>query len=279
MVMRLRILGLMGIVLLFAFLLRIRLDELKQDEPYQDLLFLPSGKYLKVLTLGHENILADVVYLWSIQYYSYYELPQRFKYLEHTFEIITELDPHYIDPYLIGAFIMAMEGGDFARAFKLLDKGIKNNPDAWIIPLDAGFYAFQSLKDYDRALYYFQMAVSVPGSPREIERLIAGIFERKGELEASLEFWIHIYNSSEEEWVRAIAYNHIYDLDIELDLRAIKTALQEYKNRRGRFPDFLDTLVRVGLLKEIPTDPDGKPYLYNSITGEVRSASPYKLRH
>jgi len=135
------------------------------------------------------------------------------------------------------------------------------------------------MKDYDRALHYFQMAINIPGSPREIERLIAGIFERKGELQASLDFWLHIYNSSEEEWVKAIAYNHIFDLRMELDLKTIKAALEEYRIRRGRYPDSLDTLVRVGLLKEVPTDPEGKRYLYNSITGEIRSVSPYKLRH
>ena len=277
--MRLKILGLIGVVFLLNFFLLIRLDQIKQAQPYHDPLLLPSGKYLKILALGHESFLADIVYLWSIQHYSIYERNHRFKYLEHTFEIITELDPQYIDPYLTGALTMAREGGDYTRAFKLLEKGIKNNPNEWIIPLDAGFYAYADLNDYNRALYYFQMAANIPDSPQGIERIIAGIFERKEDLAAALEFWIRIYNSSEEEWVRAISYNHIFDLRIELDIRAIKNALEEYKKSRGRLPDSLDALVHVGLLQELPKDPEGKPYLYESITGEVRSSSPYKLRH
>ena len=277
--MKLKLSGLIAIVFLLNFFLQIRLDQIKQAEPYHDPLLLPSGKYLKLLALGHESFLADIIYLWSIQHYSVYERNHRFKYLEHTFDVITDLDPQYIDPYLIGALTMAREGGDYARAFKLLDKGIKNNPEAWIIPLEAGFYAFTDLKDYNRALYYFQMAADVHNSPQGIERIIAGIFERKEDLEAALEFWIKIYNSAEEEWVRAISYNHIFDLRIELDIKTIKNALKQYKKNRGRLPDSLDALVHVGLLQGLPTDPDGKSYLYDSISGEVRSSSPYKLRH
>jgi len=276
--MKLKIAGLMAIIFLLSLLLQIRLDQLKQDNPYRDLLFLPSGKYLKLIALGNENIMADIIYLWSIQYYSIYERPERFKYLEHTFKIITTLDPQYIDPYLVGALIMAREGRDYTRAFKLLDKGIENNPDEWILPLDAGFYAFQDLKDYERALHYFKMASSIPGSPDGIERIVAVIFEKEEKLEAALEFWIKIYNSSQDEWVRAICYNHIFDLKIELDLKTIRNALEKYREIRGRLPDSLDALAKIGLLKEVPADPEGKAYLYNPFTGEIRSPSPYKLR-
>jgi hypothetical protein len=34
----------------------------------QELLYLPSGKYLKVVSLGHAPLVADFVYIWAIQY-------------------------------------------------------------------------------------------------------------------------------------------------------------------------------------------------------------------
>src|SRR5712692_8762086 len=68
------------------------------------LLYLPSGKYLKIAALGFDGILADTIYLWSIQYYGDYEIKDRYHYLEKIYtQVIAELDPHYLDPYLIGS--------------------------------------------------------------------------------------------------------------------------------------------------------------------------------
>ncbi len=39
----------------------------------QQLLYLPNGSYLKLASLGQAAVLADLIYLWAIQYYSNYE--------------------------------------------------------------------------------------------------------------------------------------------------------------------------------------------------------------
>ena len=62
------------------------------DDASNDLLYLPNGKHLKILSLGHETLLADMIFLWAIQYYSNYEREDRYRYVEHVFgEVITEL--------------------------------------------------------------------------------------------------------------------------------------------------------------------------------------------
>ena len=76
------------------------------DSAGHHLLYLPSGKYLKALAPGYPEILADFIYLWSIQFYSSYHRDDRYEYLQHIYaNVITELDPHYQDPYLVGAMI------------------------------------------------------------------------------------------------------------------------------------------------------------------------------
>lgn len=242
-------------------------------------LYLPSGKYLKALVLGYENIAADILYLWSIQRYSHYEKEHRFLYLEHVYNMITDLDSHYIDPYLIGALTMAREGSDYERAFKLLQKGMRNNPDEWILPLDAGFYALQDLRDYSKAIDYFMKASEIEGCPPEVDRLIAGAFQRVGDKVSSLKFWLDIYNSATDEWIKEMSYNHIYDLKIAIDLEMLQRAIDHYKEKKGRLPPSLFALVREGFLREIPTDPDGRSYRYDRSSGVVSVASEFKLRH
>jgi len=49
------------------------------------LLYLPNGRYLKVASLGQAPLLADLIYIWAIQYYSDYERKDRFRYVRHVF--------------------------------------------------------------------------------------------------------------------------------------------------------------------------------------------------
>ena len=65
--------------------------------------------------------------------------------------MIAELDPHYIDPYLVGSMIMSVEAGRNDLALKLLDDGIARNPREWILPFSAGFLCYNTLHDYARA--------------------------------------------------------------------------------------------------------------------------------
>ena len=106
----------------------------------KDLLYMPNGKYLKAISLGHAPLLADFVYLWAIQYYSDYTQADRYRYVEHVFgDVIAELDPGYIDPYWLGAVILTTEGKDEEAGLRLLDRGFEKNPSAWILPFLAGW--------------------------------------------------------------------------------------------------------------------------------------------
>ena len=71
----------------------------------------------------------------------------------------------YVDPYLVGAMIMSMEANDDEMALRLQDKGIAANPDEWILAFNAGFLCYDRLKDYPRAVHYFELAVESPGCP------------------------------------------------------------------------------------------------------------------
>ena len=156
---------------------------------------------------------------------------------------------------------------------------MRNNPDEWILPLDAGFYSLMDLKDYPKAIDYFMRASKIEGCPPEVDRLIAGAFLRKGDKVSSLKFWLDIYNSTTDERIKEVSYNHIYDLKIAIDLEMLQSAIDNYKEKKGRVPSSLSALVREGFLKGISVDPDGKSYGYDRNSGTVSATTEYKLRH
>ncbi len=234
------------------------------------LLYLPSGRYLKIAALGFDGILADAIFLWSIQYYGDYEIKDRYRYLEQIYsQVIAELDPHYLDPYLIGSLIMSAEARNPEMALRLLDKGIENNPDQWILAFEAGFVCYDDLKDYTRAARYFEMALKVPGVHPLVRRLYAGMYERAGDKRTSLREWAEIYRTSESDYVRTVAWNHVHDLKVQVDLVDLKRAVEQFAQREGRAPRDLPELRARGLMAQLPRDPEERDYRYDPATGAV----------
>ncbi len=256
-----------------------RLHEKTSVEPAgKHLLYLPSGKYLRALAPGYQEILADFIYLWSIQYYSAYERGERYDYLDHIYGgVITELDPRYQDPYLVGAMIMAVEAGRVEQALALLDKGIAANPDNWLLPFEAGFYCYDTLGDYRRAARYFERAMKVPEAHPLVRRLHAEMYNKLGDRGTSLAYWREIYLTAEDEYVRGVAWRHVHDLKLQVDLEVLDGALAIHKERYGVYPRSLQALVAAGLIDRVPLQPRGEPYHYNRNTGQVRATERFML--
>lgn len=236
------------------------------------LLFLPTGEYLQAASLGYQALVADALYLWSIQYYGHHRTAEGRKYLWRIYDVITDLDPLYQDAYLTGAMIMATDMADPELAIRLLEKGAANNPDDWIYPLDAGYYAWMDLDDPARAGEYFDRALEKLGVPGVVRRIRAGMDEMAGNLQAALGLWLEIYDeavAAGDEHLEAISWQHVYDLKVDMDLELLNEALVRFRVARGRTPRVLEALVSEGFVATVPRSPDGSAYEYDSVTGRV----------
>jgi tetratricopeptide (TPR) repeat protein len=270
-------------LLLVAFLLgtaaaftalKVRTDKVaRKTLPGSSIIYIPSGKFLKYATFGYRALAADAIYLWAIQYYSTPTIDDRFDHLDHIFAIINELDPRYQDPYEVGALIAVQEARNPAVAFSILDRGAANNPDQWVYPFNAGHVAMMTLKDFPLAEKYFEQCMKIPGAPEFVERLRANAIFKKGDLRTSWETWLDIYKKAPDERTKKIASNHLYNVKTAIDSAALEDAAAKYRERFGRPPADLETLLRTGFLREVPKDMDGEDYLYDPATGKVKTVS------
>jgi tetratricopeptide (TPR) repeat protein len=245
--------------------------------PGASIIYIPSGKYLKYATFGYSSLVADLVYLWAIQYYTTYTIVDRFQNLEHIFSIIAELDPRYTDPYEIGSLIAVNEAKDLNLALRILDMGLAKNPDQWIFPFEAGHYA-QRAGDYETARKYYEKTAKIPGAPDIAKRLYAAAGFRVMDLEESWKTWLEVYNTARDERTKKIAGKHLYLVKSTSDINLIKGAVQKFRDRFQRLPASLEDLVRIGLLASLPKDLDGKDYVYNPKTGEIKPPSVWWKR-
>ncbi len=265
--------------ILSAFGAHVRLDRLDAGRPAGDhLLYLPSGNLLRGWSLGHNETFADLIYLWSIQFYGHYHGGERYDRLMQIYDhVVTELDPRFRDAYLLGSLILALEARRPEDALQLLDKGIRKNPDDWMLPFEAGFIAFDSLQDYRRAADYFQTSMERPDAHPAVRRFRAAMFHRMGDRRKSLDLWLEILATADSDYVRSVAQKHVHDLTIDYHVEVLQDAVEAFGERTGSYPSDLRVLVSEGLLRQIPVDPDGKPYAYDAKTGEVRSVSQRAL--
>ena len=240
----------------------------------KELLYMPNGKFLKAISLGHAPLVADFVYLWAIQYYSDYDREDRYRYVEHVFgDVIAELDPGYTDPYWLGAIILSTEARDVDAGLRLLDHGFEKNPSAWILPFLAGWEC-ERVGRFDRAAAYFDRAAKAPGAPPDLFRLKAGMTARTGNLREAISRWQDVLGDPRNnDEARAIAARQIRTLTVRADVQDLDTAIATYRARNGRPPHSLDELVRSGIVRALPADPDGNAYAYDPSAGTVSSAA------
>ena len=243
----------------------------REKAPGASILYIPSGKYLKHATFGYSSLIADLVYIWAIQYYGNYAIAERYDHLDHIFSIIAELDPRYLDPYEVGAIIAVYEARDPYLAFKVLDRGLEKNPDQWIFPYQAGHYAAINLKDYELARQYYKKTMTIEGAPAIAQRLYADAAFKGTDFQTAWENWQEVYQTTDDERIKKIASNHLYQVRTAMDLSRLKDAIEKYRKTKGRLPDNLDQLLSAGILASIPKDLDEKDYIYDPETGEVES--------
>jgi hypothetical protein len=92
--------------------------------------------------------------------------------------LITDLDPHFVEAYSTGAVIYAYGAGDPKQACAFLDEGIRSNPRAWDLQRTAAIIHARRLHDPRRALPYARAAVRYCDSPFDkpvVERLLRTI--------------------------------------------------------------------------------------------------------
>lgn len=241
-------------------------------------MYLPSSEYLNVSSLGYRTVLADVIFLWAIQYYGDYSgrWHKRFDYLWHIYDVITDLDVKFEDAYYFGSFVMAYDAEETDMAVALLEKGARNFPEEWFFYYQAGFLLYEQGR-FEEAAKFYRLATERGGMSVPARRLHAAMLSRAGRYEDALRLWQQICVEADNVWIRQIAMKHIFQNHVSRDSATVGRVAADYRARHGRFPPSLVALVREGLLPAVPRDPYGEPYTYDFERGEIACRSAFSV--
>lgn len=246
---------------------------------FRDTLYVPSTEYVRVASLGYRHFAADFFWLRMIQVFaaawSSADNPTQ---INNYFNVITDLDPRFSDPYsfaIMGIGEEARTEAKMAESRKdkvdgfgtpflgvsqidgyvkaIIQKAITRNPGQYKPPYDGAFFAYWSLNDPALAKYYVRMAKQDPNYPDYIDRW-EGYFEMKqGRFLAAFEkFLVDYVNTIRQKNKDLYGINRM-QLTRTLNtwlIDAIKQrALEWKKTHDGKLPT-VDELRQAGTFKD-----------------------------
>jgi len=240
--------------------------------------YLPEGRILKIVSLGHSNLLADLVWLQAIQYYGEQRLTTRnYDQTERFFTAIYDLDSSFMPATRFGALVLSQDAGDPTSALALLDRASVDHPMAWQYPFDQGFIYQTILKDYREAGLAYRRAADKPGAP-ELAHQLAGVsFARLGDRDSAREIWRSLLEDS-NSMTRAVAERNLRNLDLDEREQRLTEAVHSYRVDHGRIPANWDELRTSGHVAQFPEDPWGGQFFWVPENDEVLASTTIDRR-
>jgi hypothetical protein len=230
--------ALLGLGLLTFFALRASRAMRAGWPPEADTLYLPSAPTLRLLSLGHHELAADLVAARANVYFGTQLLGKgaQLHLLEYV-ERAVDLDPHFHRLYLSGAAMVVYNGKTIdlpttLTATALLERGAREFPLDWEILFQIGFnYLFELPKlggaDHPRAAQWRQRGVEAlqraalfEEVPDWLPNLVARMLTRSGSDELAIR---HL----EQAYAVAVSDDARRQIALELDkLRGQQVARQ-----------------------------------------------------
>ena len=246
----------------------------------EESLYLWTGRQVKTMAPGFLNLLADVYWLRTVQYFGgqrVYAKDKKFELLEPLIEITTTLDPRLEIAYRYGAIFLSepnpIGAGRPREGVGFLERGVSNLPQSWRLRQDLGVYTHLFLHDSARAAEILREASRLPGAPYWLETLGASLLAKGGDRPAARGMWQQMYDQAEAGAIKANARENLRVLDALDQADALQEAVAEYERRSGRRPRSLAEVTGGSVPRRPPVDEAGVPFAYDPETGTV-SVSP-----
>jgi tetratricopeptide (TPR) repeat protein len=169
--------------------------------PADPRVFVPSPEFFLDFSPSFRTSIADAYYLYMIQYYGEHVMGDgRLDSLPAMTRMVTSLSPHFMRPYLFGAYAWR-EAGKGDDAYRLLERGFAKNPEAWRLATNAGILMYSyGPKDVKReiAARWFEKAAAIPDSPDYASRIAARLLGEGGEYEKSVALYAELYATGDK---------------------------------------------------------------------------------
>jgi hypothetical protein len=275
----------LAVLLAVAVGTQIALEGMQRPTAAEAVTWVRSPALMRKLTLGFNDLWADVYWIRAVQYFGDTKLSKdetkNYDRLYPLLDVTTTLDPRFNIAYRLGAILLS-EGypsgaGNTDQAIALLEKGLREMPEKWQYANDAGFVSYWWKRDPALAAQWFLKASQIPGAPNWLQPVAASMLTEGGEREPARRLWLEMAETAEHEWLRDAARRGLMQIDAEEHLEVLRRIVNEYRERTGRFPATWHELIGAGIIRQSPVDPSGYVYALDPVSGDVDVAPGSRL--
>jgi hypothetical protein len=262
----------------------------EQERPFVP----PEPEFVRVATLGYQNLVADMYWLRTIQYReNCYDRGKFPKDLYLMTEFLTDLDPHYCLAYFYSGLALIDGHGEQKEIVSLLSKGCleDNCPGYWKNPFLLSYYYAFELQDFEHATPYMKQACKW----HQGHKLYCGLASRLESVSGAPELGIEMLREAMALNQDPDSLNYFQEKLAEPNTKIIErdltAAAQRYTERRGSPPARLEDLFLEGPVmgqppagyqarpySQVPPHPlAGHTFIYDPDRNVVRSDPPVNL--
>ena len=207
----------LAILLILVFVSARSVEDLSAEKGRLEVLYLPSGEFLDQASLGYRNLVADMLWIKTVQYYGGYRWGKNnLALFSHLIDVITDLDPQFIFAYIFGGLVIAEDLGAFEEGMAFIEKGLEHNPTEWWLLFELGFLNYVYARDYETATYYFRLASRMPGADEITKRFAAFVAAKAGHTDTSIAMWEELSRTSDNPYIQQMAKDYADELREEL---------------------------------------------------------------
>ncbi|HQH11930.1 MAG TPA: hypothetical protein PLS31_05815 [Candidatus Sumerlaeota bacterium] len=225
----------------------------KKPRIYRQSLYLPSGKNIRLISIGYDRFMADFIWLRAIQAFGgHWESDRNYQSIYHLFDVITDLDPGFIEAYTFGNLVMGDEGGHQRLGLELINKGIIKNPTNYLLPYWGGYAAFWQMDDPVLAKYYYTRALKARDVPNFVSRILTYMELKSGRYQVAFEKYLRDWLEgidNQDDIVIGIASERILDVIDEWQRYIITQAAKKYVVETGKNPSDIADLAKAGVIE------------------------------
>jgi hypothetical protein len=198
----------------------------------EDLLYLPRPSALHALALGHDELVADLVFVRAIVYFGgQLHARDQFRWMDNYLDTIVALDPTWRTPYRWAGVATMYNGKTITNEMvnassHFLEMGVKQFPSDWELPFMLGCNYLFELKTTDKeqrrqwqrqGAEWVRHAAIVGGAPPWVPLLAATILRREGQEEAAVRHLEEVFVSTQDEGTRAEVKARLLSLKSKVD--------------------------------------------------------------
>jgi hypothetical protein len=227
--------------------------------------FLPSGKALGIVSLGYEELLADLLWVRATMLFG-----ERFgedgdqswySWLYHMMDLATDLDPQFRGAYKYGGIMLRVDGAFIEQSTMVFAKGMHAMPSEWYFPFGIAMNYYLYKDDGALAAPYMRRAAQSGGGPFYLANLAVSLTDEDQSIETSLLFLEEERKNVPDPRAQNAIDVKLFELKYQMAERNAQRVVDEYRSRSGQLPSEPELVSEIGL--ELPPDPLGGRWQWN----------------